>query len=201
MSSRSLSLLSLPVALLLGCGDAGSPTGPDPFSQPRVPPVLTPLPGFTFTVPAGGSVKFDFDGPVAGYMVATVDWQDPANKVMAAFTGRGCHTVNDAIAGPCDDPDVYGSRATCDAKPQGLSAHYYRPAALRLWIANAGSTADAGSVTLIHCTDAPNCGASASCAQCISWALQRRSCGEERRVERRGRLERALARVRDQTEP
>jgi len=178
MSFRVFCGLSLSLLLLPACGGGGAgASGPlDPYSQPKVPPVMTPMPSLAFSVPPGGAVKLDFDGPQAAYLFATLDWSDPGNNLVAVFTGRGCYSINDALAGLCSDSDVYGSRSTCVAKPRTLTASYYRPVALRLWIANLGSAEDAGRVDLIQCTDAPNCGASMSCAQCTSEALRRRSC-------------------------
>ena len=57
-----------------------------------------------------------------------------------------------------------------------LRAYFFRPAALRLWIANPGTSAESGRVEIIHCKDAPNCRDSGSCAQCTLAYLDRRSC-------------------------
>lgn len=176
MSKRFLCVLVSALSLQPACGGSGdSPFYPSDRAVP-LPPVLTPLPSLSFAVPAGGSVRLDFDGPEAASLFATLDWQDPGNKLVATFTGRGCHSVNDALAGLCTDSELQSSRSDCAAKPRTLTAYYWRPVALRLWIANLGPSTESGHVDLLQCTDAPNCGASASCAQCIAEALRRRSC-------------------------
>jgi hypothetical protein len=174
MTRHARSIAVTAAVLLLGCGRPGDVV--DPFSQPHVPPILTPLPALSFSVPAGGAAQLDFDGAEAGYLFATVEWQDPANNVVAVFTGRGCHSVNDALSGGCRDAEVQGSQSTCRAKPRTLTVSFLQPVALRLWIANTGSSAESGRVELMHCKDAPNCGATLSCAQCGLYALDRRSC-------------------------
>lgn len=177
MSLRACCLVCLAATFAAACGGSGGGGDVVDWSQPRVPPVLTPLPGHSFSVPAGGAVRIDFDSPEAGDLLATVDWQDPANNLVAAFTGRGCHSINDALARRCTDAEVGGLPSTCPAKPRSLYTYFYRPVALRLWIANTGETSESGSVALLHCKDAPNCGATLSCAQCTSVMLDRRSCG------------------------
>jgi hypothetical protein len=127
-------------------------------------------------VAAGAAVRLDFDLPQAGDLMATVDWQDPANNLVAVFTGRGCHSVNDALSGRCRNAEVSDFASTCPAKPRITGHANYAPVALRLWIANTGATADAGNVALTHCHEAPNCAATGSCAQCLVELLRRSSC-------------------------
>ena len=160
-------------ALLAGCG--GSVTRNDDAGV-AAPPTYVTLPALSFTVPPGGSTRIDFDVAEAGDLVATLDWQDPANNVIAVFTDNKCQSVNEALSGRCRTAVVNAFASTCPAKPRVMVHPNYAPVTLRLWIANTGATTDSGSVALSHCREAPNCGATMSCAQCLVETLDRRSC-------------------------
>ena len=175
MDPRTLCFLLVTATLLPGCG-ANVAGVDDTFRKPRVPPVLTPMPSLAFEVRAGGATRLDFEVPQAAYLLASVDWTYRDDNVVAVFTGRGCHDINDALAGRCPDPEVQGSPSTCPAKPRNLYTSFYAPVALRLWVANTGTADESGVVGLTLCQDAPDCGATGSCGQCISEALSRRSC-------------------------
>jgi hypothetical protein len=164
------------IALLAACGSGGHVTGGPDGTRQTTPPILTPLPDMPFTVPAGGAVRLDFEVSGPRYVFATVDWQDPANNLTAVFTGRGCHSVNDALGGRCLDMEVHATASTCPAKPRGLNASFYVPVALRLWVANTGATPESGNVRLTHCNEPPDCGATGSCMECSVEAGRRSSC-------------------------
>ena len=175
MQSRHASGLLTAAALITACG--GSMTRDvDREHRDPPPPIFTALPAMAFTVAPGGSARLDFDVPETGYLVATIDWQDPANNLVAVFTDRGCHSINDALAWRCSTSEVSDHASTCPAKPRTMVHTNYAPVALRLWIANTGATADSGNVTLTQCRNAPDCGATGSCMQCSTETFRRRSC-------------------------
>lgn len=174
MFPRNIGVLLMVAMLSAACGDHG--TGIPDATTATPPPIRTPLPDMPFTVPAGGAARLDFEVPERGSIFATIDWQDSAKNLVAVVTGRGCHSVNDALAGRCSEPGVITLASTCPAKPRRLHVGVYTPAALRLWIANTGATSESGGAELIHCKDAPNCGATGSCTQCLVEGLRLRSC-------------------------
>jgi hypothetical protein len=171
--SRSAPGLLTAAALLTACG--GSVTRDVDVQRSPPPPIYTSLPDMPFAVGPGAAVRLDFEVPEAGKLAATIDWQDPANNLVAVFTDRGCHSVNDALAWRCSSSEVNGHASTCPAKPRVLAHSNYAPVALRLWIANTGTTADSGKVSLSHCRENPDCAATGSCLQCWS-ASPRSSC-------------------------
>jgi hypothetical protein len=175
MQSRRASGLLMGAVLMAGCGGSVTRRVEDEHRLPPAP-TFTALPGMPFTVEPGGAARLDFEVAEPGDVVATIDWQDPANNLVAVFTGRGCHSINDALAGRCRTSEVSGMASTCPAKPRVAIHFTYAPVALRLWIANTGATADSGNVGLTVCRDAPDCGATGSCMQCTNEVLRRRSC-------------------------
>ena len=174
MKSRTASALLIAAALAAACGRSLT-GGVDGDGEPP-PPIRTTLPTLEFTVAPGGSARLDFEVGEPGSLVATIDWTASENNLVAVITGRGCQSVNDALAGRCRNSEVSGSASTCPAKPRLVAHTNYAPVALRLWIANTGARADSGHVAMTHCRDAPDCGATGSCTQCLVDAQRRRSC-------------------------
>jgi hypothetical protein len=174
MRPRNIRVLLLVAMLPAACG--GDVTGVRGETGEPPPPIRTPLPDMPFTIPAGGAARLDFEVAERGDILASIEWQDSAKNLVAVVTGRGCHSVNDALAGRCSEPGVVTSASTCPVKPRRLHVGVYTPAALRLWIANTGATAESGGVELMHCKEAPNCGATGSCTQCLVEGLTLRSC-------------------------
>jgi hypothetical protein len=173
MLVRNICFLLVVSMLPAACGGGGPVTG---GAGEAPPPTRTPLPDMPFTVAAGGAVRLDFDVAEPGSIFASIDWQDPARNLVAVVTGRGCHSVNDALAGRCSEPGVVAVASTCHVKPRRLHVGVYTPAALRLWIANTGADTESGGVALVHCKEAPDCGATGSCTQCLVEGLTLRSC-------------------------
>ena len=174
MKSWSASAGLMAAVLSAACG--GSPTGNGGGDREPPPPTHTSLPALAFTVTPGGSTRLDFEVAQPGSLVATIDWTFAENNLVAVITGRGCQSVNDALAGRCRNSEVSGFASSCAVKPRVVEHTNYAPVALRLWVANTGASAESGQVTLTHCRDAPDCGATGSCAQCLMDALRRRSC-------------------------
>jgi hypothetical protein len=178
MRWQCISALLMAAALPAACGGGGGGvTRRDVDLERRTPPLsFTQLPDMPFEVAPGAAVRLDFELAQAGDLAATIDWRDPANNLVAVFTSRGCHSVNDALAHRCSDTEVSEFASTCPAKPRVLVHSNYAPVALRLWIANTGATAESGDVALTQCVDAPDCGATGSCMACFFEMLRRRSC-------------------------
>ena len=174
MRLRNIRILLMVAMLPTACG--GDVTGVRGGIGEPPPPIRTPLADMPFTIPAGGAARLDFEVAERGDILASIDWQDAGKNLVAVVTGRGCHSVNDALAGRCSEPGVVTSASTCPAKPRHLHVGVYTPAALRLWVANTGATAESGGVSLMHCKEAPNCGATGSCTQCLVEGLTMRSC-------------------------
>ena len=131
-------------ALLSACG--GGVTRDPVDDRPPPAPIFTALPDMPFTVDAGGSARLDFDVPEPGYVVATIDWQDLANSLLAVFTGRGCHSVNDALGWRCATSEVSDHASTCAAKPRILVHPNYAPVALQHRHHRGGRQGDAHAV-------------------------------------------------------
>jgi hypothetical protein len=86
--------------------------------------------------------------------------------VIAAFGSRSCPGVNHALAGSCNQGLLFARASTCPVKPRILTAEAVGSAPVRLYLANAGTSAESGRVQVTLCQDAPDCGAGAACGQC-----------------------------------
>jgi hypothetical protein len=91
-TSRRTAVVALVIAALAACGCSGSsPTGPSaPTTETSTMVVLSQ----SFDdVEAGGQRTVDFTVPRRGGLVVTVQWNDPANSVVAVLTGTGCRNL------------------------------------------------------------------------------------------------------------
>jgi hypothetical protein len=167
--------LALGLALLLaGCGSGASPF---PEYRPQdYPPIRTTLLSEPFSLPPGASVAFDLPPEWKGDVTATVDWTSSSNTVVAAFAARTCPGVNQALGGACTQGLQQAAPSTCAAKPRVLTAFVIGSAPVRIYVANAGPSAESGRVQVTHCEDAPDCAAGAACAQCSAERWSRDSC-------------------------
>jgi hypothetical protein len=165
------------VSLALGIGACGAGESPFPDYRPQdYPPIKTAILNEPFSLPPGGSVAFDLPPEWKGDVTATVDWTFPSNTVVAAFASRTCPGVNPALAGACNQGLQFAEPSTCAAKPRVLTAMVVGSAPVRIYLANAGSSAESGRVQVTHCQDAPDCAAGAACAQCSAETWGRDSC-------------------------
>lgn len=167
--------LALGLALLL----TGCESGASPFPEYRpqdYPPIHTTLLNEPFSLPPGASIAFDLPPEWKGDVTATVDWTLPSNSVVAAFSSRTCPGVNQALAGACNQGLQFADPSTCASKPRVLTASVVGSAPVRIYLANAGPSAESGRIQVTHCQDAPDCAAGGACAQCSAERWGRDSC-------------------------
>lgn len=161
-------------ATAAGCGSGAG------FPEPRpgdYPPIKTTLLDAPFELAPGASVAIALPHPASkGDVFATIDWTHTANNVVAAFGGPSCRGVNEALAGGCQEGFNVGRPSTCPAKPRVLTANVFGNVPVRLYVANAGLSAESGRVQLTLCQDAPDCGAGFACGQCSSESWRTESC-------------------------
>jgi hypothetical protein len=130
------------------------------------PAVYTTVAIVDFALAPGTARAIDLSLPMTDILYATIDWTDPSNNVVAAFTPRSCDNVNLALGGVCYG-DLSSQVSVCPAKPRTLRWGLFRPYEARLWVANLGAGAESGVVQFTTCNDTPGCGAAAACAKCL----------------------------------
>lgn len=164
------------LAVALAAAGCGSSSGLPDYRPQDYPPVETVILERGFALGSGASAAMEFQMPLTGHLIATVDWTHASNNVVATFSSQRCADVNLALAGACAE-NVYQAKAsTCPAKPRVVTAYAISGSPVRLYVANAGVTAESGRVRLVLCSDAPDCGQGLACAQCLTRVLDQDSC-------------------------
>jgi hypothetical protein len=165
------------IGLALGLASCGSGESPFPDYRPQdYPPIKTTILDEPFSLPPGASVAFDLPPEWKGDVTATVDWTFATNSVVAAFASRTCPGVNQALAEACNQGLQAARPSTCAAKPRVLTALVIGSAPVRIYLANAGPSAESGRVQVVHCQDAPDCAAGSACAPCLAERWRLESC-------------------------
>jgi hypothetical protein len=129
-----------------------------------------------FRLEHGSATTIDFQASDRGVLFATVDWTHASNNVVAVLADQGCASVNLALAGNCDQGLTFSEPSTCTAKPRILTASIAAGRPVRLYVANAGASAESGRVEVTLCRDSPGCESGMACGQCEIQANVRGSC-------------------------
>jgi len=91
-TSRRTAVVALVVAALAACGCSGSSaTGPSALATETSTMVV--LSQTLDDVEPGSQRTIDFTVPRRGALVVTVQWNDPANSVVAVLSGTGCRNL------------------------------------------------------------------------------------------------------------
>ena len=95
-TSRRAAAVAVLIAALAACGCSASATGPSPLVTETSTMVVLSQ---TFDdVEPGSQRTIDFTVPRRGALVVTVQWNDPANSVVAVLTGTGCRNLRNPDA-------------------------------------------------------------------------------------------------------
>lgn len=91
-TSRRTAVVTVVIAALAACGCSGaSTTGPS--ALPTETSTLLVVSQTLDAVEPGSQRTVDFTVPRRGALVVTVQWNDPANSVVAVLTGAGCRNL------------------------------------------------------------------------------------------------------------
>ena len=91
-TSRRTAVVAVVLAALAACGCSGSSaTGPSPLATETSTMIV--LSQTLDDVEPGSQRTIDFTVPRRGALVVTVQWNDPANSVVAVLTGIGCRNL------------------------------------------------------------------------------------------------------------
>jgi len=91
-TSRRTAVVAVVIAALAACGCSGSSaTGPTALATETSTMVV--LSQTLDDVEPGSQRTIDFTVPRRGALVVTVQWNDPANSVVAVLTGAGCRNL------------------------------------------------------------------------------------------------------------
>lgn len=164
------------VAAAFACAGCSSSPGFPEHRPQDYPPVETVILEQGFALGSGAATAIDFQMPQTGDLIATVDWTHASNNVVATFSSQRCADVNLALAGACAEHVHQARPSTCPAKPRVVTANSTSGSPVRLYVANAGSTAESVRVRVVLCRDAPDCAQGLACAQCLTRVLGQDSC-------------------------
>jgi hypothetical protein len=91
-TSRRTAVVAVGIAALAACGCSG-PSTTGPSALPTETSTMVILSQTLDDVEPGGQRFVDFTVPRRGALVVTVQWNDPANSVIAVLTGSGCRNL------------------------------------------------------------------------------------------------------------
>jgi len=91
-TSRRTAVVALGIAALAACGCSG-PSTTGPSALPTETSTMLVLSQNLDDVEPGGQRLVNFTVPRRGALVVTVQWNDPANSVVASLTGAGCRNL------------------------------------------------------------------------------------------------------------